>query len=62
MNSSPSTNRNLPGVPIMPGRNTPLIQTGSPKNVPVAPGLRPENSARSVDTTSAPKPTEKRDN
>lgn len=25
---------NKPGVPILPGRNTPLIQTGAPKNVP----------------------------
>ena len=28
---------NEPGIPILPGRNTPLIQEGPPKNVKVAP-------------------------
>lgn len=28
-----SSNKNLPGVPILPGRNTPLIQSAPPKNV-----------------------------
>jgi hypothetical protein len=44
---------NKPGIPILPGRITPLIQKGPPKNVP-APA--PQPAAVPAPKTPAPAP------
>lgn len=36
-----ASTKNLPGIPILPGRNTPMIQSGPPKNVPPPPAPNP---------------------
>ena len=39
---------NLPGVPVLPGRNTPLIHAGPPKNVGGTSSARSTNPNASI--------------